>query len=479
MTWTRRIAATILALVVALVVTCWAEDSKDPVWQAWEIRKRQAQDRLGGLPEKILKRQALARVNAPSMEAAAETALKAADDAVRPLIDTKFHEGRRLSVPEEFSTIQSAIDAAGPGDTVLVKPGTYFELIVMKDGIKLVSDSAAGGDELLAVEGARLKLPRRTLQTIIDGSKSEASRHGMIDFNPGVGRNAVVDGFTVQNLPKQDHHIPGHAHAINIRGASPIIMNCYVRTNGSTGIGSHVVYADQDREISERDFRWANVTHRAEAVIYHNIVSNNLGLGIGCNHFSAPHILGNEVFQNSDAELGSEPSPGMGVKHGAAPTIIGNIVYDNPGGGILSDVGDPQGTHPVDLPARPTVVKNVVYRNGKTRPAISCAGGGSTETPARLVGNFIYEAGAVGIGLTGGTVGIIEENIISGCGAPGIAVKGATALKLNRNQVTGAQGPGFVIFEGAEVLDMVDNVADLNKGPRFMLRDSTIAEPDV
>ena len=27
----------------------------------------------------------------------------------------------------------------------------------------------------------------------------------MIDFNPGVGRMTMVDGFTIRNLPKQNH----------------------------------------------------------------------------------------------------------------------------------------------------------------------------------------------------------------------------------------------------------------------------------
>ena len=230
-------------------------------------------------------------------------------------------------------------------------------------------------------------------------------------------------------------------------------------------------------DLGGRDFRWANVKHRAEAVIYHNIIRDSLGLGIGCNHFSAPFILGNEVFGNNDAALGAAPSPGLGAKHGAAPTTIGNLVHDNPGGGILCKTGLPQGAFPIDRPTHATVMRNVVYRNGKIRAAISSGGGGSVETPVRFVGNFIYDAGLVGVGLSQGAVGIVEDNLVAGAGAPGIAIHGATALKLNRNRVKGAKAPGFMIASGAKVLEMVGNAADSNDGPRFVLQGGTIAKP--
>ena len=65
-------------------------------------------------------------------------------------------------------------------------------------------------------------------------------------------------------------------------------------------------------------------------------------------------------------------------------TIIGNIVYDNPGGGILNMVGVLQGAHGIDRSTHPTVTKNVVYRNGKLRPAIGSSGAGSIQAPVRF-----------------------------------------------------------------------------------------------
>jgi F-box protein 11 len=452
----------------------WGSDAERP-WERRQIRKREMQDKVGRLPDSILERQSLERVAAPSLDAAIDSALQTAKGAAQRRINTAFHKGRHVVVPDDFTTIQGAVDAAKAGDRVVVKPGTYYEYIMMKDGVKLVSLSASDGDVPAAVEGVRLRLPRRTLRTIIDGSKGGPYHRGMIDFQRGAGRNTVVDGFTIQGFPKQDHHLPGHAHAVNVRGASPVIMNCYVRNNGSTGIGSHVEYGDEGKRMSRRDFRWANVKHMTEAVIYHNIVSQNLGVGIGCNHLSMAHVLGNEVLLNSDAELGHDTSPGIGAKHGAAPMIVGNIVHDNPGGGILGKVGHPQGAYAIDRPTHPTVLNNVVYRNGYAKPAISCMGGGSVNSPIRFASNYVYDCPSVGIVLSDGAVGIVEDNVVSGSAGAGIAVDGATAIRLNGNRVTKADAPGFVIRDGAKVLEMLGNAADLNRGPRFMLRGGTIA----
>ena len=262
----------------------------------------------------------------------------------------------------------------------------------------------------------------------------------MINFGPGVSRKTIVDGFTIQNLPEQDHHIPGHAHGINLRGASAVLMHCYIRANGSTAIGNHVVYRDQKAPMKQRDFRRANIQHKSQAVIFHNIVCDNLGLGIGCNHFSTPFILGNEVFNNYEPEDSEQLTPGIGAMHGAAPVIIGNIVHDNPGGGILCMSGSPQGAHAIDGPTHPTIEKNVVYKNGgNKRPQIGSTAGGSIKFPVRVIGNYVYDAGLVGMGFRQGAVVVIEGNMVSGSALPGIAINGATALKLNHNQVTGAE----------------------------------------
>ncbi len=47
-----------------------------------------------------------------------------------------------IKVPEDYSTIQKAVDAANPGDTILVASGIYYEnVVIYKDNLTLLGES--------------------------------------------------------------------------------------------------------------------------------------------------------------------------------------------------------------------------------------------------------------------------------------------------------------------------------------------------
>src|SRR6516162_2930207 len=86
-------------------------------------------------------------------------------------------QANQLLVPADYSTIQSAINAASAGDTVLVSPGTYYENLDFKG--KAITVASAAGSQA----------------TIIDGSHAGS----VVNFSNGEGPDSIIEGFTLQN----------------------------------------------------------------------------------------------------------------------------------------------------------------------------------------------------------------------------------------------------------------------------------------
>ena len=62
--------------------------------------------------------------------------------------------GYTYYVPDDYSTIQAAVDAASSGDTIIVRDGTYTENVdVNKDNLAIISENGA---EVTVVQAANL-----------------------------------------------------------------------------------------------------------------------------------------------------------------------------------------------------------------------------------------------------------------------------------------------------------------------------------
>lgn len=87
-----------------------------------------------------------------------------------------------LNVPDDFDTIQEAIDEANDGDVVLVQPGEYVENLRFESNITLGSRYISTGDDEF-IES-----------TVIDGDGE-----GRVMVIVGDIPDALVSGFTIQN----------------------------------------------------------------------------------------------------------------------------------------------------------------------------------------------------------------------------------------------------------------------------------------
>ncbi|MCX6829692.1 MAG: dockerin type I domain-containing protein [candidate division Zixibacteria bacterium] len=185
-----------------------------------------------------------------------------------------------IHVPDDYSSIQPALDAAIPGDTVLVSFGVF---------------SGPGNQDLnFNGKSVILKSQYGAASTIISCGGSYSQSHRGFVFANGEGPLTVVDGFTITGgMAGLDLTYP-EGGGIWCNASSPTIKNCYVRQNSAFFGGG--IYC-----------RAGSAPHILSSVFDHN-VADSYGGGAGCRG-SGPHFI-NCTFSDNSAINVFEPKGG-------------------------------------------------------------------------------------------------------------------------------------------------------------------------
>ena len=120
---------------------------------------------------------------------------------------------KTITVPDEFNSIQLAIENSVDGDTILVNPGTYYENINY-NGKNVVIGS------LYIVDKSRSHIT----STIIDGFSSAS----VVVFENNEDNNAVLEGLSITNGNASQG---GGIYCYNV---SPTLSNLIIKNNSSS-----------------------------------------------------------------------------------------------------------------------------------------------------------------------------------------------------------------------------------------------------
>ncbi|MCK4415486.1 MAG: right-handed parallel beta-helix repeat-containing protein [Candidatus Eisenbacteria sp.] len=205
-----------------------------------------------------------------------------------------------LWVPDDHASIQLGIDAASPGDTVMVSSGRYVENIDFR-GKQIVVKSHDG-----------------PLQTVIDGGMISS----VVRFRSGEGDQSILEGFT---LTKGGGVVNGGG--IHCSSASPTILNNWIVWNLAGGGSGGGVCCDSS----------------SAPTLYGNVIACNTAGGIG-GHGQGGGIVSydsSSPFLHNNLIAWNQASQGGGVcLYGSSSCRIENCTfYGNSGSGQESSGG--------------------------------------------------------------------------------------------------------------------------------------------
>ena len=226
-----------------------------------------------------------------------------------------------INVPNDYSTIQEAIDASSDGDTIMVSPGIFYENDITFNGKEIV---------LLSSEGLE--------NTIIDGSDNGR----IFDITQGESFDTQIIGFTIQN----GNHSTGSAIRI-INDSYLTVKNCIIQNNSAPGIWTRAAvtigqeYNNATRTPAGAKFistSFINNSGYYGAAVFNEesgeqssefiecIFDSNNGFHGAAIHGTRNSIIRNCIFIDN---YSSGPSNAIIQNEGGNPEIINSIFYNN------------------------------------------------------------------------------------------------------------------------------------------------------
>lgn len=209
-------------------------------------------------------------------------------------------------VPEQFATIQAAINAAVDGDTVLVGPGLYQETLIIQKNISIRSE-------------------RGPKETIVDGNGARA-----VEFWGNTGPNCILEGFT---LFESTGSSAGVGQGTHVFAGAPLLRN--------------IIYPDCQQNAAWVQGGSATIFDRCQFVDG-SVNSQVMVIGSAGNtaaRFSNclfARNAGTETLFAQDATVelynctfADNTAPAIWATGTAAYSGAQNIIWDNPGGDIF------------------------------------------------------------------------------------------------------------------------------------------------
>lgn len=227
----------------------------------------------------------------------------------------------------EYTSIQDAINAASPGDTIRIGPGIYEENLVIHKGLIL---RGAGRDESV-IKGKKEGKPVILIESdeeiyvTIVGLKITQAKKYEDGIRIGGKCRVTIRDSQISDNAKRGIAIVDSSHAT--------VENNSISGNG---VGIEIVSPSEDSQISYAMIRNNTISDNdigivmggsSLAEITNNSISNNDGDGIWITVFSQATVTDNSISDNGKNGIFMWYSPRV--------TVMNNSIFGNGESGIL------------------------------------------------------------------------------------------------------------------------------------------------
>ena len=260
-----------------------------------------------------------------------------------PRVFTDGSERQVLRVPDDFATIQQAVDAAAPGDVIMVAPGTYCEQVsITTSDLTLRAAPAVGNPAILngACETGGFGIHSRGI-SVTGVSGVEITGFIIDGFSTGIFLYSTTESRVFGNEIRHNVYLgpsptsPADAAGIFlVRGSNfNEIQQNWIHDNGHLGIGlfngnrgnlirANWLIDNQTQYSTYAGFACSLMlwgTTNSDNWIVENDVTNSLSVG-GAGIMIGPSVqIANVVAQN---RVHAHFGPGIVVNPGSYDNVI-------------------------------------------------------------------------------------------------------------------------------------------------------------
>jgi parallel beta-helix repeat protein len=330
------------------------------------------------------------------------------------------------------STLTAALEAAKPGDRVLVRPGTYREGVVIDKPVEIIGDGEVD-DIVIEATGRNTILFKASMGRIANLTLRQAGGGSWFCVNIAQGR-LDMEGCNISS--KSLSCVAVHS------GADPRVRRNHIHDGNESGV---FVYDEgqgtfEDNEIFGNTLGGVSVKTSGNPTVRRNRIRDGKGSGVTVYENGQGTFEDNEIFGNTLA--------GMAVRTGGNPTVRRNRIHDGKQGGVMiyeNGLG--------------IFEDNEICGNGFAGVEIR-EGGDPT-----LRGNRIYDSKQGGVMVYETGQGVLEDNDIFANAYAGIEIKEGGNPTVRRNRIhDGKQGGVIVHSDGKGILEDNDILANDRAG---------------